>query len=138
METEPVGLEFSTMQSSTLGNRLRHAREHAKLTQAQLADRVGVTSSAISQWETGAVSRISAANLRRTAAVLRVSLDWLLSGEDGHEVSEESADYQFIEPADGELMALWHQLTSTQRAALLDQVRALAEHNSQLLAELRR
>lgn len=78
-----AALEFSLMDASTLGQRLRLARENARLTQEQLGDRVGVTHGAVSQWETGAVSRISATNLRRTASVLRVSLDWLLSGEDG-------------------------------------------------------
>jgi transcriptional regulator with XRE-family HTH domain len=127
------------MDSTTLGQRLHRARDTARLTQEQLARRIGVTRSAISQWESGMVSNISAAHLLATAKVLRVSLDWLLSGEDGMEIAEDAAaPYLYAEPSESDLLPLWRQLTTSQRTAMLAQIRELAEHNAALLAELSR
>ncbi len=53
-----------------LDQRLREARERAKLTQQALADRIGVTDAYITQLETGAKSNPSLAVLRDLAAAL--------------------------------------------------------------------
>lgn len=42
------------MDSASYPNSLRDAREIAHLTQEQLAERIGVTRAAVSQWEVGA------------------------------------------------------------------------------------
>lgn len=65
----------------TIGDRIRQAREALGLTQPALARRVGVTKSAVNQWEHGQTKRLEGENLLRCARALGVSPDWLLSGK---------------------------------------------------------
>jgi transcriptional regulator with XRE-family HTH domain len=66
---------------STLGARLRHAREQLRLTQKQLADLVTTDATHVSRLE-GDHCEPSVAMLRKLARHLRVSTDWLLFGEE--------------------------------------------------------
>jgi transcriptional regulator with XRE-family HTH domain len=68
---------------TNLSNRLRKARDVARLTQAELAEQIGVTSQAVSQWERGE-TKPEVRNLRRIAVTLQVPLTELiiLMGED--------------------------------------------------------
>ena len=61
--------------------RLKTAREARELSQAELADRGALQSSAISHFETG-TRKPSFANLRRLADALSVSTDYLLGRTD--------------------------------------------------------
>lgn len=56
----------------TLSSTLRERRTVKELTQAELADRLGVTQSAVAQWERGRVTP-SATRLRDLADVLEVA-----------------------------------------------------------------
>jgi transcriptional regulator with XRE-family HTH domain len=67
-----------------VGARIRAARIAAGLTQEGLARAVGVSRSAVAQWETGRAGQVGA-NLARLAAALGVSAAHLLSGRDGPE-----------------------------------------------------
>lgn len=58
---------------TALGQRIRHARTNAGLTTDQLADRVGVTRGAVSQWEAG-IAAPAADKQLKLASALR--LDW--------------------------------------------------------------
>ena len=51
---------------------LRQLREDAVLTQAELAEQVGVSATAISHWETGS-KRPRASNIRKLALALNVT-----------------------------------------------------------------
>jgi transcriptional regulator with XRE-family HTH domain len=62
-----------------LCDRLKTARLHAGLSQAELAARIGVSSGAVGQWETGKTNP-SNANMRSAADVLSVSGEWLSHG----------------------------------------------------------
>ena len=64
----------------TMGERIREAREAYKLSQGNLAKRVGVSASAVSQWENGDVRGLKPANLLATARALGVSVYWLVYG----------------------------------------------------------
>lgn len=66
------------MNNSTLGKRLRMARQARDLTQEQLADLIGVDPSGISKVEAGA-RRLSAVDLGKWARATNVSVDALLS-----------------------------------------------------------
>ena len=66
--------------AAELGARIRAARLARNLTQDQLARAVGVTRSAVAQWETGRAGQIGS-NLARIARVLETSATYLLSGE---------------------------------------------------------
>lgn len=60
-----------------LADRLKRARKLADLTQAQVAARIGVDTSAVGQWETGKTVP-SPTNLTELARLLNVSTDDLL------------------------------------------------------------
>lgn len=61
----------------TLGSRIAHAREFRGMTQAALAQEIGVEAGTISQWETDR-SKPSPSKLKRLAEILDVSGDYLL------------------------------------------------------------
>jgi transcriptional regulator with XRE-family HTH domain len=67
--------------SQAIGDRIRQARQDQNLTQEQLADAVGVTRSAVAQWETGRAGQVTG-NLSRVAAVLEVGVEHLMFGDD--------------------------------------------------------
>ena len=68
-----------TVRAMLLGQRVAAARDHAKLTQAQLAKRVHVTQQTIQKLESGAAKRSSA--LADICLETGVSLRWLARGE---------------------------------------------------------
>lgn len=63
----------------SIGARIREARKHAKLTQGQLASRVGVTQATISELETGESAGTTL--LATFASVLGVNALWLETGK---------------------------------------------------------
>jgi transcriptional regulator with XRE-family HTH domain len=67
--------------SQAIGDRIRQARQERNLTQEQLADAVGVTRSAVAQWETGRAGQVTG-NLSRIAAILEVGVEHLMFGDD--------------------------------------------------------
>lgn len=66
-------------QDKLIGHRIKEARQGAGLTQEQLAEIVGVSRSAVAQWETGRTGQVGA-NLTRIAAALGVTAGHLLEG----------------------------------------------------------
>jgi transcriptional regulator with XRE-family HTH domain len=65
-----------------IGQRIKEIRTASCLTQKEFAERVGVSRSAVAQWETGRAGQITA-NLTRIAEVLGVGVQALV-GEDKH------------------------------------------------------
>lgn len=98
------------------GARIREARERQGLTQAGLATALGVSRSAVAQWETERAGQIRA-HLARLAEVLGVSLAWLLSG--APEVEAGSGD-------ELALLRLYRECGAEDRASLLRLARRLA------------
>lgn len=78
-----VRLTYSSDMSDShaIGERIRLARRARGLTQEGLAEAVGVTRSAVAQWETGRAGQITG-NLSRIAAVLDVSVEHLMAGSE--------------------------------------------------------
>ncbi len=66
-----------------IGTRIRAARVDRGLTQDELAGRVGVSRSAVAQWETGRAGQITG-NLSRIAGVLGVNVEYLMFGDSKH------------------------------------------------------
>lgn len=59
-------------------NTIKRARIFAELSQTELAEKVGVTPGAVSQWESGA-TKPSAKRLKRLAKALKLSVDEILT-----------------------------------------------------------
>jgi transcriptional regulator with XRE-family HTH domain len=68
------------MDLQAIGARIRAAREARGLTQSALAARIGVTRSAVAQWETGRSGQVGG-NLALVAAALDVGVGHLLLGQ---------------------------------------------------------
>ncbi len=70
----------------TLGEKLKEARKQASLSQEQLAEKLGVSRSAVAKWETGnGIPDVG--NLKVIAQLLNVSIDYLLDDSEGVDVS---------------------------------------------------
>lgn len=65
-------------------DRVRRARRMSKLTQSRLAKLLGVTPSAVSQWEHPDGTAPDLHHLRRFAAATGVSFEWLATGRGKH------------------------------------------------------
>ena len=66
---------------NTVGNRIRQARESAGLTQAQLAAEIGVTKSAVSQWENDSIKSLKQENLLALEKITGFRARWIVYGE---------------------------------------------------------
>lgn len=64
-----------------IGTRIRAIRHDRGITQDELAHGVGVSRSAVAQWETGRAGQVTG-NLTRIAEILGVSVEYLLHGDD--------------------------------------------------------
>jgi transcriptional regulator with XRE-family HTH domain len=62
-----------------IGERIRVARQERRITQEELASAVGVSRSAVAQWETGRSGQVTG-NLARIAQVLGVGVEFLMHG----------------------------------------------------------
>lgn len=65
----------------TMGDRIKRLREAKHLTQPALAKLVGVTKSAVCQWELGATANLKLAPLAKLLTVLGTDLPYLVWGE---------------------------------------------------------
>jgi transcriptional regulator with XRE-family HTH domain len=96
---------------ATVGARIRAARRRRGLTQAGLAAAVGVTRSAVAQWETERAGQVRG-NLTRIAAVLGVSVEQLLHAGAADAAGPETA-------TELALLRLYRACTEDDRALLL-------------------
>jgi transcriptional regulator with XRE-family HTH domain len=74
----------------TIGERIHDARIKAGLRQYQVAEKVGVSRSAVSAWELG--QGISTNKLVLFAKIVGVSAEWLITGERAFDAQHRSAD----------------------------------------------
>lgn len=85
----------------TINDRISARRRAQKMSQDELAKRIGITRVSISKWESG-LNQPKGRYLNDLAAALGVTVDWLLTGSGG--APESSADqpipgYHNVEPA---------------------------------------
>lgn len=64
-----------------VGDRIRRVRTELKLTQKQVADAAGVSTTAVTQWESGDSKTLKPDNLFKVARLLKKSPEWLESGQ---------------------------------------------------------
>ena len=71
-------------------DRIRLARRHAGLSQAKLAEAIGVQRSAVSHWESPQGKNPSVTHLRAVAMVAGVTFEWLATGRGKMQLSEDA------------------------------------------------
>lgn len=109
---------------ATFGDRLAAARDVARLSQKDLAQRVGIKTSTLRNWEDD-LSEPRANRLSILAGILGVSLSWLLTGEgEGVVVPDED------EPVAADMSALLTDLRAVraQMAQATEQVARLEKN----------
>lgn len=65
---------------SSLGQRIRVLREAKRMSQTELAEKIGVKFSAISKYERGAIDNLPAYRIKKLAEVLDTTPEYLLDG----------------------------------------------------------
>lgn len=107
-----------------LRTRIRHARMKACISQTELAQMVGVTRSAVSNWESTASTLPASKHLQRIAQAVAVSYEWLATGR-GDATPKDSdipaADVELIDdPIERVLIAGFRASNAQIRQALLN------------------
>ena len=102
-----------------IGARIKDVRQERGWTQDQLAQAVGVSRSAVAQWETGRAGQITG-NLTRIAASLDVGVEFLMYGSDKRAASEVRQGDELA------LLRLYRECTPDDRQMILRMVRRLA------------
>jgi len=108
-----------------IGNRIRAARERLGLTQAALAQQVGVTRSAVAQWETGRAGQVGG-HLAQIAAVLGLGIDHLLRGGAAQSLAQEFGE-SGLTGDEMAILRLYRNCPADDRAILLRMARRLSQ-----------
>lgn len=116
------------MDTQAIGTRIRAARELQGLTQAALAERVGVTRSAVAQWETGRAGQVGG-NLAQIASVLGVGVEHLLLGAGAAMVAQELGHQESMSGDELALLRLYRGCKDEDRSVLLRLARRLINVN---------
>ena len=103
-----------------IGARIRAAREEQGWTQDQLAAAVGVSRSAVAQWETGRAGQVTT-NLTRVASALGVGVEHLMYGRDKY------APGQVTRGDELAIVRLYRECSAEDRQLLLRTARRLAK-----------
>ncbi|MDR3537359.1 MAG: helix-turn-helix transcriptional regulator [Acetobacteraceae bacterium] len=102
-----------------IGARIRDVRREKGMTQDQLATAIGVSRSAVAQWETGRAGQITG-NLTRIASTLDVGVEYLMYGEDKRSPSHVGSGDELA------LLRLYRECSPEDRQLLLRTARRLA------------
>jgi len=133
LRDEP-GAAFWSM--SSLHQRITRARKSRRLSQANFAERLGVTRTACSHWETGR-AKPSTKHIEKIAKLLAVDANWLITGvKDKRQPTAEPAAYNlayegrasYVESFDKEtqkVAADYFSLSIGQRKLVRDLIKAL-------------
>jgi transcriptional regulator with XRE-family HTH domain len=102
-----------------IGTRIRTTRRDRGMTQDDLAGRIGVSRSAVAQWETGRAGQVTG-NLSRIAALLEVNVEYLMHGDDKRAAAEVRQGDELA------LLRLYRECEPEDRQMLLRTARRLA------------
>ncbi len=102
-----------------IGTRIRDVRRERGWTQDEFAQRVGVSRSAVAQWETGRAGQVIG-NLTRIAEVLGVGVEYLTHGDD------KRAPGQVGQGDELALLRLYRECSPEDRQLALRMLRRLA------------
>jgi transcriptional regulator with XRE-family HTH domain len=102
-----------------IGARIRDIRRERGMTQEELAAAVGVSRSAVAQWETGRAGQITG-NLTRIATILQVGVEHLMYGESKQQAGEARQGDELA------LLRLYRECSPEDRQLLLRTARRLS------------
>ncbi len=108
------------MDQVSVGGRIRAARAERRWTQDELASAVGVSRSAVAQWETDRAGQVRA-NIPRIATALGVSVEYLLNGDDKRAPALAASGDELA------LLRLYRECEPEDRAFVLRTLRRLAK-----------
>ena len=111
--------EPTTSDPARIGARIKDVRQERGWTQDQLAQAVGVSRSAVAQWETGRAGQVTG-NLSRIAGVLGVNVEFLMFGDSKHAPAVASQGDELA------LLRLYRACGPEDRQLLLRNARRLA------------
>ncbi|MGH8032605.1 MAG: helix-turn-helix domain-containing protein [Luteimonas sp.] len=117
---------------STLPVRVRKARVVVNLSQAELARRIGVKRSAVTQWEHPAGTKPSVAHLIQIAIETNSNFEWLATGrgpsrsDGGDSVPAVTVDDYARDEVESQALAHLRHLSSTRRKTAIEILRVLA------------
>lgn len=118
--------------SVLIGKRIRIAREQAGINKKELAERINVSPSTISRYESGDFDRVKIAILKSIAEVTNVNPLWISGQSENMDVPK--ANPYYIDP---ETVVLAQELfENTDQRILMDASRGLKPEKLQLLAKL--
>lgn len=120
--------DWYSEETATFGDRLAAAREAAGLKQKELAQRVGVKTSTLRNWEDD-LSEPRANRLSMLGGILGVSLRWLLTGEgEGVSAPDETTTSTDVSALLADLRVVRAQMVrTTEKMALIEKrLRAMA------------
>lgn len=116
-----------------LYQRVREARKLTGLSQEELAGELGVSRSAVAQWEMTRGTAPSVENLIALARHSGMTFEYLATGRGprGHDrpvtaVAEQPAEYSALSRQQQRLLAAFEALSAKQRADLLDFLESLS------------
>jgi transcriptional regulator with XRE-family HTH domain len=101
-----------------MGIRIRDVRRERGWTQDQLANAVGVSRSAVAQWETGRAGQVTT-NLTRIAEALEVGVEYIMYGDDKRAPAEARMGDELA------LLRLYRECSAEDRQLLLRTARRL-------------
>jgi len=107
-----------------IGRQVRRRRRLMGLTQAQLAQRIGVTPQQIQKYECGG-ARMSAGRLHDIARSLEAPIDYFYAGLHGEAVAMRAESDVMASPETLELIAAYYGVPARSRRHLLDLAKAL-------------
>lgn len=110
-----------------VGSLIKNARLEKKMTQEELAAKVGVKKSAVAKWENGRVSEIKRSNLKKLSDALGLNPNTLLGDieRDPVGVAHELA-YIYLDAELREMIAAYKKLGSEKQAQVREYVYLLS------------
>jgi transcriptional regulator with XRE-family HTH domain len=123
-------LENAITQRMSVGDRIRYVMELREIKQTQLAARIGLTQSAISNMVTASTHKPAAPSLLAIARELQVNPQWILDGE-----GDPFSWAPVTDPAQAELLNIYRAMDSEARDALTAVARAMAPRRAGAMAK---
>lgn len=103
----------------SVGGRVQAARLAKGLTQEKLAELVGVSKGAVSQWEAGDIKSLKAQNLMRLSEVTETSPRWLILGKERDGTPIQMGRPTHLDPEASDLVETFRLLEPQFRDALV-------------------